>query len=471
MLILILLTLPVLTGLIMFLVKNKTLNLVLMTGYSLFYLVSSFFLLIYKPEFTQYFKVDSLNIIFIIVLGILNAGVSIYNVDYLKSKNVSDNEHAYYCIFYTVFIGCMTGVIMSTHIGLLWVFVEATTLTSAYLIYFNKDKASLEAAWKYIFICSIGISLAFVGIILLSIGTISNETLFFDSLYRNAKNIVPFWLKLSFVFILIGFGTKMGLAPVHAWLPDAHSESPSPVSAMLSGALLNTAFLGILRIYKVMELADLKDFANTLLLIMGFLSLLIAAAFLFRTDNYKRMLAYSSIENMGIIAIGIGIGGGAVYAAVLHLVSHSLTKGSLFLTAGNILHRYKTKRIGDVRGLIRSDRITGWLLLFSFIMIIGMPPSPIFISEFLMVKEMIAKGNIMLLILFLLLLTIIIYGIGNSVFMMLFGKDEAKGIEDHVKASFLTYVPQILFLTILVILGIYIPGIVNELINNAVNLL
>jgi hydrogenase-4 component F len=469
MLILLLLIIPVFAGIAIFFLRIKILNIILMISYSVFYLISSAFLYIYKTEFTQYFKIDSLNIIFIMILGFLNLCVSLYNADFLDSKELSVRDHAYYCIFYLLFIACMTGVILSTHIGLLWVFVEATTLTSAFLIYFSRTKSSLEATWKYIFICSIGIALAFVGIVLLSIGTISSETLFFDSLYLNAKNIMPFWLKLSFVFILIGFGTKMGLAPVHAWLPDAHSEAPSPVSAMLSGALLNTAFLGILRIYRVMKLAELTDFANTLLLIMGFLSLLISSAFLFKINNYKRMLAYSSIENMGIIVIGIGLGGGALYAAFLHLVSHSLAKGSLFMTAGNILKKYKTKKISKITGLIKSDRITGWIFLFSFIMIIGMPPSPIFISEFLMIKEMILKGNFILLAVFVLLITLVIFGMGSSVFKMIFGKKNE--IEKTGRFSIFAYLPQILILIILVILGIYIPGFINELIKNAADLL
>ncbi|OGH95555.1 MAG: hypothetical protein A2039_08390 [Candidatus Melainabacteria bacterium GWA2_34_9] len=360
----------------------------------------------------------------------------------------------------------MTGTILSTNLGLSWVFIEATTLASAYLIYFNKTKNSLEAAWKYVFICSIGISLAFVGIILLSIGTGSINSLFFNDLYINAAKIVPFWLKLSFVFVLVGFGTKMGLAPVHSWLPDAHSEAPSPISALLSATLLNSAFLIILRLYKLMELTHLEHFAKIMLFSMGLLSLFITAVFVFNINNYKRMLAYSSIENMGIIALGIAVGGVGIYAAMLHLLAHSLLKSSFFLTAGNILKQFKTKKIDEISGILKQNKLTGWLWASCFIGIAGIPPSPLFISEFLLLKTMFEKDMIILAVVFSVLLTVIIYGIGKSVIKMSFG-DVHKTENATIKLSSGMYIPQIIFITASLILGIYMPSFVNQIIHNA----
>ena len=282
----------------------------------------------------NYFIFDSLNIIFLAVLILVTGGVVIYQ----------GKRSFKYNLMFFLFFASMVGAILSNHLGLTWVFVEATTLTSAYLIYQNKSENSLEATWKYVFLCSIGISLAFVGIILLLIGSNTVNSLFYNNLYANATVIEPFWLKLSYAFILVGFGTKVGLAPVHFWLPDAHAEAPSPVSAMLSATLLNSAFIVILRYTRLMELAGLSNYARTLLLAMGFLSIFITAVYLFKIANYKRMLAYSSIENMGIIAIGIASGGFGIFAAIFHLIAHSLIKSSFFMTAGNILHIFKQEK-------------------------------------------------------------------------------------------------------------------------------
>jgi hydrogenase-4 component F len=396
-------------------------------------------------------------------------GVSFYNISYLKNSSMDNKWSTYYSIFLLMFIASMSGVILSTHFGLLWVFVEATTLTSAPLIYVDKTKSSLEATWKYIFICSIGIAIAFVGINFLTIGSKNLDSLFFDELCSNAGKINLFWLKLAFIFILVGFGMKVGLAPVHAWLPDAHSESPAPISAMLSGTLLNAAILGILRMVKLMKLANVDTFANTFLLIMGFLSILVSAAFLIRVKNYKRMLAYSSIENMGIITIGVGLGGIGIFASILHMFAHSLAKASFFLTSGNIYKRLHTKQIDEVSGLISNDRITGWVWILCFACIVAIPPFPTFISELLMIQRMVETNNIVLLVIFLLLLTIVMVGMGKSVMKMFLGKPRQE--EEKIKFSILNYLPQIIFLIILVIIGLYIPNFIHNIIEKAVKYL
>ena len=366
----------------------------------------------------------------------------------------------------------MTGTLLSTDLGLAWVLIEATTLSSAYLIYFNKTKHSIEAAWKYVFICSIGIALAFVGIILLNIASGSVNSLDFSVLYANASHFDVAWLKLAFIFILFGFGAKMGLAPIHFWLPDAHAEAPSPISALLSAALLNSAFLVIVRVFKIMNLANCSDYARIMLLLMGFLSLFVTTVFVYHIKNYKRMLAYSSIENMGILAIGTALGGGAIYAIILHLIGHSLAKASFFLTSGNVLELFGTKRIKSVNGLISADGKTGWLWVLSFLAICAFPTSVLFISEFLIIKEMVLQGHYLICALFVLLLTIILYGIGRVVIKMAFGKvseDKAKTIEDNKhKVCFWMYIPQFIMLTIVFVLGIYIPQFLNNIINSSV---
>lgn len=379
----------------------------------------------------SWFALDSLNLIFLAVLIFVTLGVIVYQ---------GKQPLKHYLIFILFFIS-MTGAILSTHLGLTWVFVEATTLTSAYLIMQNKNKNSLEATWKYVFLCSIGISLAFIGIIFLLMGSNDVNSLFYSDLYNNAGLINKFWLKLSFVFILIGFGTKIGLAPVHSWLPDAHAEAPSGVSAMLSAALLNSAFLVIFRYYKLMEFAGVINTAKTMLLIMGLLSLFVSAVYIYKISNYKRMLAYSSIENMGIIAIGLALGGVGIFASILHLVSHSLIKASFFMCAGNILHIYKSKEISDINNLIQKDKLTGSLWVLCALFIVGVPLSPIFVSEFLAAKQFIINGQYFFLFLFLLLLSIIFYGIINAVVKMSF-----ENSEDKIKLSLNKYIPQIVLI-------------------------
>lgn len=464
---------PVIASLILLIFKSKKLNDFLLISYSVLHLICSISLYLKGIDFEKpaknlfelYFRVGSLNILFLLILSVIFAGVAFYSRSYFKTSDITEKEHTHYSMGVLMFIFSMTGTVLSTHLGLSWVFIEATTLASAYLIYFNKTKHALEAAWKYVFICSIGISLAFVGIILLSIGTGKINSLFFDDLYINAHKIVPFWLKLSFVFILVGFGTKMGLAPVHAWLPDAHSEAPSPISALLSATLLNSAFLIILRFYKLMELTHLDNYARILLISMGILSLFVTAVFVFNINNYKRMLAYSSIENMGIIAIGIAFGGLGIYAAMLHLLAHSLIKSSFFLTAGNILKQLKTKKINEISGILKQDKLTGWLWVACFVGIAGLPPSPLFLSEFLLLKAMFEKNQIMLAVVFMLLLTVIIFGIGKSVIKMSFGDIKIQKTSQILSNGM--YLPQIIFITASLILGIYMPSFINEIINRA----
>jgi hydrogenase-4 component F len=272
--------------------------------------------------------------------------------------------------------------------------------------------------------------------------------------------------------MLFGFGAKMGLAPVHFWLPDAHSEAPSPISALLSASLLNSAFLVIVRVFKIMEVASCTDYARFVLLLMGFLSLFVTAVFVYHIKNYKRMLAYSSIENMGILAIGMALGGGAYVAVILHLIGHSLAKASFFLTSGNVLELFDSKRIKSVSGLVKADGKTGWLWIASFLAICAFPTSVLFISEFIMIKTMILQGHYLLCVVFALLLTIILFGIGRVVIKMAFGElseDKAKLVDvNKSKVSPLMYLPQIIMLVMVFVLGVYVPKFLNEFIQFAV---
>lgn len=462
---------PIVACLLMLIIKNRVFANLMVNMYALVHFVVTLLMTmnIGRHSSIPYFAVDNTNLIFLMVLSLVFLMVAIYNNGYVKTFDFPDVRIRNYSFMILVFVLAMTGTILSTDLGIAWVLVEATTLSSAYLIYFNKTKHSIEAAWKYVFICSIGIALAFVGIILLNISSGSVNTLNFAQLYKYAPSFDHNWLKAAFVFMLFGFGAKMGLAPIHFWLPDAHSEAPSPISALLSATLLNSAFMVIVRVFKIMTLADCVEYARIMLLIMGFVSLFVTAVFVYHIKNYKRMLAYSSIENMGILAIGTALGGAAYYAVILHLIGHSLAKASFFLTSGNILELFGSKRIKSVSGLINADGKTGWLWVLSFLAICAFPTSVLFISEFLIIKTMILQGHYVLCVLFALLLTIVLYGIGKVVIKMSFGNvsdDKLKQIVDNrQKVSVSMYIPQFIMLSIVFILGVYIPKFLHDIIS------
>ena len=315
---------------------------------------------------------DAASLLFLSITSVLFLAAAVYAVGYLaarkprRGKRHDDEEDLPFVNFpEAVFTGClllflatMTLVAVSRHLGLMWVAVEATTLASAPLIYFHRHHRSLEATWKYLLICSVGIALALLGNFFLAVAARSGGGptvhLTIDDLVAHAGSLNPLWLKAAFLFFLVGYGTKMGLAPLHTWLPDAHSEAPSVVSALLSGALLNCAFLAILRVHALLAAAGLAAFSADLLVLFGLISMAVAAVFILGQADFKRMLAYSSVEHMGILALGVGIGGVAAFGAMLHTVNHSLTKAMLFLAAGNILALYRTKSTTRVRGVLRT---------------------------------------------------------------------------------------------------------------------
>lgn len=471
-----LLLFPVIAGILMFVIRNKSFGNILLNIYAVLHFVLTLVLTFVTDvnKSIPYFAVDNTNRIFLLVLSFVFLMVVVYNNGY--SKHLEDNgiqigTKKVYLYSFTVlaFVWAMTGTILATDLGVAWVFIEATTLCSAYLIYFNRTKSAIEAAWKYVFICSIGIALAFVGIIFLNISTGNINSLNYAVLYQNATMFDAVWLKLAFVFMVFGFGAKMGLAPVHFWLPDAHSEAPSPISALLSATLLNSAFLIIVRVFKIMTISNNDNYARLILLVMGFLSLFVTAVFVYHIKNYKRMLAYSSIENMGILAIGTALGGVGYYAVILHLLGHSLAKGAFFLTSGNVLELFETKRIKSIQGLVQADGKTGWLWITSFLAICAFPTSLLFISEFLMIKEMLLQHKYLLCAAFVILLTIVLFGIGRVVVKMSFGvesKDKEKVVEaNRHKVELSMYLPQFLMLILVFVLGVYIPPFLNKIIN------
>ncbi len=360
---------------------------------------------------------DKLNSYFLLVDSLVVMAVAWYNLDFVlrKEEEPYQSKSPLYHASLIGFIGAMDMAILSDNLGMVWVFIELSTLLSALLIAHHGSAHSLEATWKYVFICSVGIAFAFAGIVFLLIA--SDGNLNFSSLKLNGEKL--FAVKLALPFLIIGFGTKAGLAPVHNWLPDAHSEAPTPVSALLSASLLNSALLPIVRVLNVTKGTVLADFGAVILLTMGFLSLAVAAVFISHAYNYKRMLAYSSVENMGILAIAVALG--SKEGLMLHLAGHSLVKCALFLIAGNILSLYGSKLIKDVKGLVRINKPIAYIFLIGILAIMGFVPFVLFASEFVIICALFA-GNKFLCVLFILLLTVVMYGLGRNMLMMVRGE-------------------------------------------------
>lgn len=435
------------------------------------------------PALGGWLAVDAGGLIFLSITSLLFLTSALYAVDYLKREPHGKRKDFEEGILFTnapeaVFTGCllfflatMTLVTISQHFGLLWVAVEATTLASAPLIYFHRHDRSLEATWKYLLLCSVGIALALLGNFFLTVaasdtGAGSLPLLVADLVAQGGKLNVP-WLKAAFVLLLIGYGTKMGLAPMHTWLPDAHSESPSLVSALLSGALLNCAFLGVLRIQQVCTAAGLEAFGRDAFIAFGLLSMAVAAVFIIAQTDFKRMLAYSSVEHMGILALGVGLGGDGIFGAVFHAVNHSLTKGMLFLVAGNLLRVYATKSTLRVRGVLHLVPASGILWIAGFLSITGTPPFGTFLSEFTILKAALDKGCIAIAITYLLLLCTIFAAMAAIVVRMAQGKPS----EDHKpparREPALSLVPAAALGAIVLLLGLYLPPFFGRALHEA----
>jgi hydrogenase-4 component F len=367
----------------------------------------------------------------------------------------------------------MTLVTMSQGFGLLWVAVEATTLASAPLIYFHRHHRSLEAVWKYLLICSVGIALALLGNFALAVAASAHRTegavgLMLPELLRHAGGLDVPWLKAAFLLFLVGYGTKMGLAPLHTWLPDAHSEAPSLASALLSGALLNCALLGILRAQQVLAAAGEGAFGRDLLVGFGLLSMLVAAVFIPGQSDYKRTLAYSSVEHMGILTLGIGLGGEATFGSMLHAVNHSLTKAMLFLVAGNILEAYRSKSAADVRGVLHILPASGILWVTGFFAVTGSPPFGAFLSELTILKAALDQGRVAVASAYLGLLAVVFVGLASALLGM------AQGAPSSVARSAATrrevlwrVVPPAVLATAVLLLGVYVPPGLRRLIEEA----
>jgi hydrogenase-4 component F len=402
---------------------------------------------------------DPLGKVVLLCISLLFTVCAFYAVGYLACRQERSNRIL--CVGLLVCLSAMGMVTVTQHLGLLWVALETTTVSMAPLIYFNRNARSIEATWKYLLICSVGIALALLGLLFLAYSTYvahQDATLLLGPLMASARELNPGWLHAAAIFLLVGYGSKMGLAPLHSWKPDAYGEAPGLVGALLAGGLVNCAFLSILRVYQICLASGTEAlFFQKALVGMGLVSMAVAAVFMARQADFKRMLAYSSVEHVGILAIGLGLGKGALFGALFHLLNNGLTKGVLFLSSGNIHRSYGNKTTEVVKGALTRLPWSGGLFLAGFIAITGSPPFSPFISEYTIVSSAFIEGNYVVGGLFLLFLVIVFIGMALTVLPMVMGAPPTDIEPTEYRDSVLTVGPPLFMMLVILLLGVWPP--------------
>jgi hydrogenase-4 component F len=416
-----------------------------------------------RPEPGLYLIVDDLNVVFIALNTFVAFTTSVFSASYigheLETGRLTPVYLRFYHAMYQTLMFAMNLALVANNIGLMWVAIELATLTTVLMVGIYRTPEALEAAWKYFILGSVGIALALFGTIIVYLAAQAEvgegmDAMAWSVLVTRATAFDPGLLNLAFVFLLLGYGTKVGLAPLHAWLPDAHAEGPTPISAVLSGLLLNVALFALLRFKLLLAANEAALAPGPLMVTMGLVSLVFASFMLYRRRDIKRMFAYSSIEHMGIIVFAFGMGGPlANFAGLLHMTMHSLTKSAIFFGVGHIAQATGTQRIADIRGLTESHPLLGWGLVLGVVAIAGLPPLGIFMSEFLVVSSTFAREPLLAVPLVLGL----IIGFGALMLRLqglVFGAPSADG-GVAVKAS---YVPMFAHLSLVLLAGVYLPA-------------
>ncbi len=409
----------------------------------------------------EQFFVDPFNVFLVALTAFVAFTTTLFSRPYMRIEQhhgrVNPARLRLYHSMYQLFTFMMLLCLLSNNVGILWVAMEGATLTTVLLVSLYRTPASLEAAWKYFILCSVGIAQALFGTILLYFAAEKvlgpgGTSLLWTHLHQVSGQLEPTVLSLAFVFLLVGFGTKVGLVPLHNWLPDAHAEGPTPVSAVLSGLLLNVALYAVVRSKVLVDGALGRNFSGGLMMGFGLLSVVVAAFFLSRQKDIKRMFAYSSIEHMGIMTFAFGMGGPvAAFAGLLHMTVHSLTKSAIFFTVGHASQKTGTQNMADIRGLVEQSPAIGWGLALGSIAILGMPPFGVFTSEFMVLTTAMHEHPWATPFL-LIALGVAFAAIFGKVQPMVFGETNAHRLP-HPPAL----IPVFVHLGIVLMLGLYIP--------------
>src|SRR5262247_1305461 len=414
-----------------------------------------------RPQPGPYLLVDDLNNVFIVLTTFVGFTTSVFSASYIGHEidigRLTPRFLRFYHAMYQLLMFAMNLALVANNIGMMWVAIELATLTTVLMVGIYRTHEALEAAWKYFILGSVGIALALFGTILVYMAARpvlgeGQDAMVWTALIEKSAGFSPELLNVAFIFLMLGYGTKVGLAPLHAWLPDAHAEGPTPISAVLSGLLLNVALYAVLRFKMLLATVPTAIAPGPLMVTMGLASVLFAAFMLYRRRDIKRMFAYSSIEHMGIVTFAFGMGGAlANFAGLLHMTMHSLTKSAIFFAVGHIAQGKGTQRLGQIRGLTESHPVLGWGLVLGVIAIAGLPPLGIFMSEFLIVSSTFARAPLLASILVLGLL-VALGALMLRVGEVAFGA--STGSKEPVKAS---YVPLYAHLALVLAAGIYLP--------------
>lgn len=474
----------IITMILSLVIKNtKVTSKINIMGSIINFIIAVYFISLFKnTDSISYFNnlvyLDSLSIIQLFIITAVTLISSLYSYKYILNElNEGEISEKRARIFYFLFNGFAMSMVLtgiSNNVMGMWIGLEGTTLATAFLIGFNKNKLSLEAAWKYIVICSIGLGIGLIGIILFiySSGAGTSEIdLNWTSLLREYKSSNVLYTKIAFTLIFVGIGTKVGFAPMHTWLSDGHSEAPSPISAMMSGILLNLALYVIVRFYIILKTISGFENLRFLFIVFALLSLVVSSFSILKQTNYKRLLAFSSIENMGIISLGIGFGGYfGVFGAMLHSIIHAFGKTLLFLTAGNILAALKTKRINKVHKLIKTMPKNAIVLVVAMLIIVGSPPFASFFSEFNILIAGIQKGSYISVAIYSTCLILVFAGFLNIFVKMIFNNadgNEYKKIEKDNE----NIVPLVLSLAFVILITVTFNNCFYTILNRAVSII
>ncbi len=427
----------------------------------------------YTNSVLVYFTFDSLGLLLLMTLSVIAIPALFHSYLYIKRHDETAGSRAIYFSALVLLITSITAAYLANHIAVIWIFTEMTTLAASMLIYHHRNKLALEGTWKYVFICAISITFVFIGILFLSLALqhAGSNDLSFSNLMVYKDRLNPFWLRLAFLFIFTGFTAKLGLVPMYTAGIDAKDKAPAPAGALLASVLMNLGFTGIFRFYTIVAQTSLFHWANQVIFIAAILSIFVATVYMTKVMNIKRMFAYSGIEHMGIVMLGIAAGGVGYYAAILHIILHAFVKSGLFFQFNQLYRTFQSKSIQHVGNYFKYNPAGAIVLLLGFISATAMPPSGLFVSEFLIFRSLFEGNHIILLALVFLLLTIVIWAFGKNILKILFlpvpGLDESSIPRINPWESLTQY----LLMFGAIWLGLNPPVIFVQLIQDAVKIL
>ena len=412
-----------------------------------------------------FFTFDELGTLFYTLLAVVAVFIFIHSEAYLKRDDIKDYRN--YFALLMLLTTAITGVYFANNIAITWILLETTTLCGAGILYYRRSEVTLEATWKYLFVCSTGIAIAYLGILLLCAAA-TNSSLSYEDLPQIIANGNPLYLKAAFLLVLTGYSCKMEIFPLYTIGVDANFAAPAPASALLSTGLVNAGFLAIFRIYRLFAHTEIFGWVKNVMLIIGVLSLVVGALFLRRTNNYKRFLSYSTVENMGIVAIGLGVGGAGVWAAVFHVVCHTFIKSSLFLQIAIVRQVYNGYRINRLGDYININKVGAIAIMVGMVAVLAFPPSPLFISELMIMAEALAGGDWWLIAIMVVLLCIVIFTICHRFIKLCYQPNQDELHPSNIDRR-LSYSALSLLLVALV-LGLCQPEFLTSIIDKIVTL-